>query len=129
MRREFTELDGHDAYELLGVAPDASAEEIRRAHLAGVRAHHPDRIQQADGKAEGAERTRLLNAARDILTKRRASYDAYRDEPDVNEEPEVDDPWDDPWDSAADGRPRTPPPPPPSPPRQDVPHRRMPPPP
>ncbi|MFI0484777.1 J domain-containing protein [Actinomadura sp. 9N215] len=131
MRREFAELDGHDAYELLGVAPDASAEEIRRAHIAGVRTHHPDRFQQEESRAEGAELTRLLNAARDILIKDRANYDAYRDRSGTEEEPEL---VDDPWDTATEGRPPPPSPPPrsqppPSPPRQDVPHRRMPPPP
>lgn len=115
MRGQFTELDGHDAYELLGIAPGASPKEIKRAHIALVRKHHPDRFQDERAKAEGAERTRLINAARDILLNHRASYDAARRPPEPEPDEElIEDPWDtaaastappDPWATAAAGAP------------------------
>ncbi|MFI0371181.1 J domain-containing protein [Actinomadura sp. 1N219] len=129
MPRKFAELDGHDAYDLLGVGLDATPEEIRRAHITLVRMNHPDRFQEARTKAEGADLTRLLNAARDVLLKERASYDAYRAPAGdaLEEDPGL---VDDPWESASEGRPRAPSTPSaPPPPRQDVPYRRMPPPP
>ncbi|QKW37651.1 J domain-containing protein [Actinomadura sp. NAK00032] len=100
MRGDFAELDGHDAYELLGITPNASPEEIKRAHLTLVRRHHPDQFQDARAKAEGAEHTRLINAARDVLLDHRASYDAARRPPEPEEIIE------DPWDTATAGAPR-----------------------
>lgn len=65
-----------DLYELLGVAPNASMEEVRRAarHL---RAEvHPDRRGGAL-----LPRAQEVNAACDVLCdeRRRAAYDAQRD--------------------------------------------------
>lgn len=137
---EFAELAGHDAYELLGVPPDASAEEIRRAHRRLVKETHPDLFTDESAKAEANVRIRLLNAARTILDGRRAAYDAFRVEED-DEGPAdseiIEDPWDsatpgapppDPWDAedwepVPEPDPMPPPPPPPGP----V-HRPMPPP-
>ncbi|QKW37649.1 J domain-containing protein [Actinomadura sp. NAK00032] len=123
MRGKFAELDGHDAYELLGITSGASPEEIKRAHITLVRKHHPDQFQDARAKAEGAERTRLINAARDVLLNHRASYDVRNEAPEEVSEEEADDPWA----TAAAGRPGSAPPPPRRPP--PPPHRRMPPPP
>ncbi|MFC6885052.1 MULTISPECIES: J domain-containing protein [Actinomadura] len=129
MPREFAELAGNDAYELLGVPPDATQAEIKRAHRELIRKHHPDKHQDPAGKAAAEESTRLLNSARDILVRRRASYDAFRTGP--AEDPDVADGEaliDDPWETAAHGRaPRPPPPPPPPPPPRRppyVPHPR-----
>ena len=57
-------------YEVLGVAPDASAAEVRAAYRAKARDHHPD----AGGDAA---RMRQLNAAWRVLRRptRRAAYD------------------------------------------------------
>ena len=57
-------------YEVLGVAPDASAAEVRAAYRAKARDHHPD----AGGDAA---RMRQLNAAWRVLgdATRRAAYD------------------------------------------------------
>lgn len=128
----FRELDGNDAYEVLGVPPDASSDRIQRAWRKLATAHHPDRVTDPAGKAEAEERLRLINAARDVLLERRASYDAARRAPEPDEEV-IEDAWDtaaatstaqpDPWDTATAGAHRpnpwttTAPGPPPPPPR------------
>ena len=58
-------------YEVLGVGPGASADELRRAYLALARRHHPD---VAGGSAE---RMQALTAAWSVLgdPARRAAYD------------------------------------------------------
>lgn len=63
-------------YEVLGVAPTASADEIRRAYLALARASHPD-LQRQDGRGAAEERMRRINAAWAILgdEARRRRYD------------------------------------------------------
>jgi DnaJ homolog subfamily C member 19 len=57
--------DEADARAILGVGRDADAEAIRAAHRRRVAGVHPDR----GGSAELARR---VNAARDLLLKRRA---------------------------------------------------------
>lgn len=132
MPAEFAELAGHDAYELLGVSPDASPDEIRRAYRAKAKSTHPDLFSERRAKAEADERIRLLNAARRILDSRRSAYDAFRNAPPESDDAEIiDDPWEaaepgtppspaDPWADADPGRaptePYDPPPPPPPPP-------------
>jgi len=77
-RARFEDLDGHDAYELLGVPEDASAEEIQRAHRRQVRTWHPD-SRQDDGERGASDlRTTYINLAREILLDHRDRYDAYR---------------------------------------------------
>jgi curved DNA-binding protein CbpA len=74
-----------DYYRVLGVAPDASAPEIRRAYRRLARQHHPDR----NPKPDGPERFRTLAEAYAVLNDpaRRARYDhtvqppARRDHP------------------------------------------------
>ena len=78
-------------YQALGVAPDASPEDIRRAYLRLAREHHPDRHAAAGTPAgrDGAEaRMREVNAAWAVLgdEARRADYDRRvlrREEPDA----------------------------------------------
>ncbi|MBT2211303.1 J domain-containing protein [Actinomadura sp. NEAU-AAG7] len=98
----FGDLSGHDAYELLHVSPDASSEEIQRAWRKLARTHHPDRFTDNTARTKAEQELRLINLARDVLLNRRASYDAFRDAPAVDEEL-FDDPWEDepppdPWD-------------------------------
>jgi curved DNA-binding protein CbpA len=62
-----------DFYEVLGVARDAGASEIRRAYRRLARQHHPDRNPEPDGP----ERFRTLAEAYAVLNDpaRRARYD------------------------------------------------------
>ncbi|WP_258572098.1 J domain-containing protein [Actinomadura parmotrematis] len=128
MPPRFTGPDGETAYAVLGVAPDASADEIRRAHRLLIKENHPDLFPEGSARDAAGARTRLLNDARDALTGDRAAYDASLKppeppEPPAAEEEPVDDPWSDaapgtptadPWAAAATGHRPPPQPPPPS---------------
>jgi hypothetical protein len=87
---EFGELGGHDAYDVLGVAPSVSDQELRRAYRELAKANHPDRFLDKSEKAAAEERIRLINVAYNILKSRREAYDAFLVEPAEI----VDDPWD-----------------------------------
>jgi hypothetical protein len=122
MRAEFAELAGHDAYDLLGLSPEASGQQIQRAYRTLVKANHPDLFLDSRAKTEAEENIRLLNAARDVLMSRRAAYDAFLSAPDEEaDEEEIieDDPWaaaepgvppPGPWASADSFEPPRPPP-------------------
>jgi hypothetical protein len=65
-----------DLYEILGVDPTATAEEIRRAYVAAARRWHPD----ANADPEATFRMQLVNHARHVLldVPARAGYDRDR---------------------------------------------------
>lgn len=67
-------------YDELGVAPTATAAEIRAAYVALAREHHPDRLgDRADVvRVDSAARMARVNAAWTVLSDpaRRAAYDA-----------------------------------------------------
>jgi molecular chaperone DnaJ len=65
-----------DLYALLGVTPDASDEEIKRAYRARARALHPDANQ---GDPESEARFKEVTVAYEVLRdpERRARYDRY----------------------------------------------------
>jgi curved DNA-binding protein CbpA len=69
-----------DPYEVLGVGPDASAGEIRRAYLALARRHHPDAVAGATPaeRAAAEQRMRDVNSAWAVLgnAERRRAHDA-----------------------------------------------------
>ncbi len=67
-------------YALLGVAPTATAEEIRAAYLAQVARYHPDRHAGNPLSDLAGERLTELNRAFEILgdPERRAQYDAQQ---------------------------------------------------
>jgi molecular chaperone DnaJ len=65
-----------DYYEVLGVARDASAEEIKRAYRGLARQHHPD---VAEDKAGAEHRFKEINEAYEVLSdpQKRAQYDRF----------------------------------------------------
>ena len=71
-------MAGVTHYEVLGLRPDASPEEIRRAYLHLAREHHPDRHGADAARLDAAERRmRDINAAWAVLgdADQRARYD------------------------------------------------------
>lgn len=66
--RRIADLEGHDAYAVLGVGPQARDEEITAAYRREMARAHPDLGGSAD-------RAQLVNCAFDVLTRYRASYD------------------------------------------------------
>lgn len=69
-----------DPYAVLGVPPNASAEQVARAFRRLAKRHHPDLHPDAVAAAAAAGRMRRLNEAWRILSNpvRRARYDASR---------------------------------------------------
>ena len=74
MQREWLEKD---YYDVLGVAPDASEKDIKRAYRRLARQYHPD-ANPGDPQAE--ERFKAISAAYDVLgdPAERAQYDQVR---------------------------------------------------
>ncbi|MET0426822.1 MAG: DnaJ domain-containing protein [Actinoplanes sp.] len=70
----FRDLDGHDAYEILGVPPSATRKEIGQARRERQRTAHPDHGGADDDLAK------LINAAAGILLDDdlRQEYDRWR---------------------------------------------------
>jgi len=66
---------GKPAHEVLGVDPDASPEQIRRAYQHKVRTYHPDRVAGAADELQdlATKRTKELNAAYEAMMKRAES--------------------------------------------------------
>jgi DnaJ-class molecular chaperone len=75
-------------YETLGVAPNASQDDIRKAYRKAAKESHPD---LNPGKPESEERFKLINAAYDIVgdAEKRKRYDAGEiDETGAERQPE-----------------------------------------
>ncbi|MGZ4154155.1 MAG: molecular chaperone DnaJ [Actinomycetota bacterium] len=68
-------MAAHDLYAILGVGPDASQEEIKRAYRQLARQLHPDVSQAPDAE----ERFKQVSAAYEILSdpQKRRQYDLY----------------------------------------------------
>jgi DnaJ-class molecular chaperone len=66
-----------DYYEVLGVSPDASTEEIRKAYLKLAHKYHPDKT---GGDKAAEEKLKKINEAYDILKnpEKRRQYDEMR---------------------------------------------------
>jgi DnaJ-class molecular chaperone len=66
-----------DYYEVLGIAPDASAQEIRRAYRRLAFQHHPDRSQEGE---EAHKKMEEINEAYAVLSDpiKRREYDVPR---------------------------------------------------
>lgn len=68
-----------DLYEILGVAKDASQDDIRKAYLKLAHKYHPDKT---GGDKEAEEKLKEVNAAYDVLknAEKRAKYDRFGDQ-------------------------------------------------
>lgn len=75
-----------DPYVILGVARDASQDDIRRAYLALAKAHHPD-LNPGDAKAE--DRFKAMAAANGLLSdvEKRGRFDRSEIDPSGQERP------------------------------------------
>ena len=119
MPNNFAHLGGLNAYEILGIQPTATTEEVEAAYRAAIKRQHSD----TGGVTRLAQ---LVNDARNALVKDRAAYDAWlqneakprvaENEP-SREEP-VQDVWD-PWETADWENAASPPPPQDHPPPQN----------
>ena len=67
--------DDLDAYAVLGVDPDASAEELKSAHRRLVRRYHPDLAEPAD-RPEATRQVQRVNVAYGLV-RHPAARDAY----------------------------------------------------
>lgn len=70
-------VTNQDYYRLLGLTPDASSEDIRRAYHRLAKQHHPDRNP---GDSSAAERFRAVHEAYQVLSDphKRAAFDLQR---------------------------------------------------
>ncbi|QLL32022.1 hypothetical protein HG536_0C01900 [Torulaspora globosa] len=68
-------------YEVLGVSPDATQAEIKRAYRKLALQHHPDKVVDESLREESEVRFKEITAAHEILIdeERRAHYDRYGD--------------------------------------------------
>ncbi len=60
-------------YQVLGVSPSATKEEIHSAYLSLVKKYHPDRYQDSALKQQAEDKMKQINAAYDLLTKEPSS--------------------------------------------------------
>src|SRR5689334_22328284 len=67
-----------DYYEVLGVAKNATDEDIKKAYRKLAMKHHPDRNQSGDGK-KSEEKFKEVKEAYEMLSdpQKRAAYDQY----------------------------------------------------
>src|SRR3954452_16468385 len=74
--RSFTAMADRDYYEILGVARDATPEQVKKAYRTLARKYHPD-VNPGDKKAEA--NFKEAQSAYDILSdaEKRAVYDRY----------------------------------------------------
>lgn len=68
----------NNPYEVLGVSPDASDEEIRAAYKALVKKYHPDKYQNNPLADLAEEKLQEINEAYDMLTKGRSGFGGTR---------------------------------------------------
>lgn len=67
----------NDPYEVLGVSPNASDEEIKRAYRELARKYHPDNYQDNPLADLAQEKMKQINEAYDLLTKKQSGSENY----------------------------------------------------
>ncbi len=67
----------NDPYEVLGVSPNASDEEIKRAYRELARKYHPDNYQDNPLADLAQEKMKQINEAYDLLTKNKTGSESY----------------------------------------------------
>ena len=85
-----------DPYKVLGVSPDASDEEVKRAYRALAKKYHPDRNP---GDAAAAQKMREINAAYDAITlgnQQQTSHSAWSRQQAPNQPPPYGSPYSNP---------------------------------
>ncbi len=86
--RAYAALVGH--YEVLGVTPDASMAEIKKAYLQAARGAHPDFHTESEvARLSAEDRMREINAAWSVLgdVDERSRYDRQRLRPERGQRP------------------------------------------
>ena len=68
----------NDPYKVLGVAPNASDDEIKKAYRALARKYHPDKYRDSDLADLASEKMKEVNAAYEEIQKMRANGGAQQ---------------------------------------------------
>ena len=66
-----------DPYEVLGVSPDASDDEVKRSYRDLARKYHPDNYQNNPLADLAEEKMKEINEAYDAITRTRSGGGAY----------------------------------------------------
>lgn len=91
--------DGQSAYQVLGVEPDATGEDLKRAYRALMRRHHPDMVRANGGSQADLENAKCasaqINAAYALIADpgARAEYDSRLAEPAPELVEDLDEGW------------------------------------
>lgn len=82
MARRGVKVDGRDCYEILGVSPSASSEQLKAAYRDLVRQYHPDLYRTYVQKLWATRKLQEINAAYSVLSnaEHRRAYDQQRTE-------------------------------------------------
>ena len=80
-----------DYYEILGVAPNASSEEVRQRYRFLAQAYHPDKFPDPQHKSQAEETFKSVQEAYQTLSnpRRRATYDLSRPTRESHDRPEA----------------------------------------